>query len=648
MNQTENASPTTLLKQYFQQKFLLFDGAIGTQLYAEGVLLNRSFEEQNIRNPDLVSSIHRRYIQAGADILTTNTFSANRFRLANFGLESDVVALNQAGLSLLRAVLRSTYPHEYEGKITKIRHLVAASVGPCFLPKQLWQENKKAQVEAAFSEQLEALCQGGPAEQPDIILAETFSHREELETLFRAYGKLHQKLAVAPALILGLTIGEQGVSASGFAWADFVQRFGTCEEVAALLLNCGLGPAQLFHFTEKNIHSCPKPLVLRPNAGYPQESNGRMVYLTTPEYFTLYGKRFHQIGVAAYGGCCGTRPEHIEECAKLLSSLNHQYLEILPSKDIPKQEKIDPIPLGKRSRWGAKLAAGELVSSIELLPPRTPVYGRLLRNAQQCHQAGVDAINIPDGPRASTRISPLLSAIEIEQKVGIETILHYTCRDRNLIGIQADLLGGYASGLRNLLAVTGDPPKLGDYPDSSGVFDIDAIGLTQALQKLKKGQDIGSSFLKKSVSYAVGVALNPMALNLEQEVKRYVEKVAAGADFAITQPIFAAEALLQCLELCQNSLDQAGLASIPVIVGIWPLASYKNAEFLANEVPGIVIPAQAIKRMARHSTKEAGLTEGVAIARDIWQALKSYGGPIQGLQVSAPFGHIQSAIDVLQ
>ena len=340
-------------------------------------------------------------------------------------------------------------------------------------------------------------------------------------------------------------------------------------------------------------------------------------------------------------------PEHIEECAKLLSSLNHQYLEIVPTNEVPEQEKIEPIPLAERSRWGAKLSAGELVSSIELLPPRSPVYGRLLRNAKQCYEAGVDAINIPDGPRASTRISPLLSAIEIEQKVGIETILHYTCRDRNLIGIQADLLGGYASGLRNVLAVTGDPPKLGDYPDSSGVFDIDAIGLTQVLQKLKKGQDIGSSFLNKSVAYTVGVALNPMALNLEHEVKRYVEKVAAGADFTITQPIFATETFLHCLELCQIALEQAGLTAIPIVVGIWPLASYKNAEFLANEVPGIMIPPQAMERMSRHKTKEAGLKEGVAIARDIWQDLKNYGWPVQGVQVSAPFGHIESAINVL-
>ena len=414
------------------------------------------------------------------------------------------------------------------------------------------------------------------------------------------------------------------------------------------MLNCSLGPAQSFDFVEQHLPSCPKPLIVRPNAGYPQESNGRMVYLTTPEYFTLYGKRFYQIGAAAYGGCCGTQPQHITECAKLLRSLNHKSVEILPSSTQNKREILEPIPLAQRSRWGAKLQAGELVYSIELLPPRTPTYARLLRNAQLCYENGIDAINIPDGPRASARISPLLSAIEIERQIGIETILHYTCRDRNLIGIQADLLGGYASGLRNLLAVTGDPPKLGDYPDSSGVFDINAIGLTQVLQKLKTGQDIGSSPLKKSIAYAVGVALNPVALNLESEVQRYVQKVAAGADFSITQPVFTTAALFRCLELCEIELNKAGLKAIPVIAGIWPLASYKNAEFLANEVPGIEIPIQAIQRMARHKDKAAGLQEGVAIAQEIWQELKSFGDPIQGIQVSAPFGCVEAALDVVK
>ncbi|WGK70324.1 bifunctional homocysteine S-methyltransferase/methylenetetrahydrofolate reductase [Candidatus Haliotispira prima] len=657
-------------EELLRERYLLFDGAIGTRLYAEGVMLNRSFEEQNISNPDLVRRVHRSYIEAGADVLTLNTFSANRFRLAEFGLEKDVAKINREGLALLRSELDRAYPDEKGAAQPK--HLVAASIGPCLTPSQLWQEGLGPQgpgqenqgaltgpvesveaVEAAFTEQLEALCLPGQESGsdpgfrgPDLLLAETFSHARELEALYRAYCNLAKKQALPP-LALGLTIGEQGLSASGFSWADFVLRYGACEEVCALMLNCGLGPAHLFHFVEQNIGRCPKPLLLRPNAGYPQESNGRTVYLTTPEYFTLYGKRFRQIGAAAYGGCCGTRPEHIAECAKLLRSLNHQHIEILPCSELPEEELPEPVPLAERSRWGEGLASGRLVSSVELLPPRTPVYGRLLRHAQQCHEANIDAINIPDGPRASARISPLLSAIEIEQKVGIETILHYTCRDRNLLGIQADLLGGYASGLRNVLAVTGDPPKLGDYPDSSGVFDIDAIGLTQALEKLKQGRDIGSGLLKKSAAYAVGVALNPVALNLESEIERYVRKVAAGADFAITQPVFAPETLLHCLKLCDGALAKAGLAPIPVIVGIWPLAGYKNAEFLANEVPGVEIPPAAMERMSRHSDKEAGLREGVALAREVWQELKTCGPPIQGVQVSAPFGRVEAALDVI-
>ncbi len=697
MKQTVNPASIRSQSRFVRllsRQFLLFDGAIGTQLYAEGVLLKSSFEGQNLSNPELVRRVHRSYIEARADVLTTNTFSANRFRLASFGLEDQVLRINRQGLALLHQELQRAYPQETGQQETGSRDsetaqcseaqstpLVAASIGPCLTSCQLWQEGQRGKVEEAFAEQLAALCLPLPEDvrssspdpapdgwqPPDLLLGETFSHAQELDALYRAYCRLAQQHSTEPGvppfppLVLGLTVGEQGLSATGFSWEDFVHRYGACDEVVALMLNCGLGPAQLFHFAQQQIRSCPKPLILRPNAGYPEESNGRTVYLTTPEYFTLYGKRFHQIGAAAYGGCCGTRPEHIAECARLLRSLNHQHIEILPSRSLPEQELLKVRPLAERSRWGAKLAAGELISSVELLPPRTPVYSKLLRNARQCCEAGVDAINIPDGPRASARISPLLSAIEIEQKVGIETILHYTCRDRNLLGIQGDLLGGYASGLRNLLAVTGDPPKLGDYPSSSGVFDVDAIGLVQALQKLKQGQDIGSSSLKKSISYTVGVALNPVALNPELEVQRYVAKVAAGADFAITQPVFVPETLLHFLGLCDAALAAAKLTPIPVVLGIWPLASYKNAEFLANEVPGVEIPAEALERMAQHNgkegdveSKEAGLQEGVALARETWEKLQTRcsqrnpeESPIAGVQVSAPFGRVDAALAVI-
>ena len=649
------------LQELLKQKFVLFDGAIGTQLYDRGVLLHRSFEEQNLIDPERVRSVHRSYIKAGADILTSNTFAANRFRLASFGLEDQVAAINRAGLSLLRSELRcaeETAKDDPKNK-SQNKHLVAASVGPCLRPEQLWQEAQRSAVEAAFAEQIEALClpikseknkdrETGEnwEERPDLILGETFSHGEEIDALYRAYYRIAQKVDLPP-LVLGLSVGESGLSASGFSWAQFVQRYGDCKDICALMLNCSLGPAQLFAFVEPHIQGCPKPLVVRPNAGYPQESAGRMVYVTTPEYFTLYGKRFRQIGAAAYGGCCGTGPQHIAECARLLRSLHRQNIAISPAQPFEEKARILAVPLSERSRWGAKLAKGECVSSIELLPPRTPFYSALVRKAQQCEAAGIDAINIPDGPRASARISPLLSALEIEAKAKIETILHYTCRDRNLLGIQADLLGAHASGLRNLLAVTGDPPKLGDYPNSSGVFDLDAIGLAKLLQKLKHGQDIASSPLKKSVSYVVGVALNPVSLNLAHEVERFVQKVASGADFAITQPVFEAKTLLHCLDLCSVALAGAGLAQIPIVVGIWPLASYRNAEFLANEVPGIEIPRSTMARMAACQGKEEELQMGVALAHETWQELQNYGKPIQGVQVSAPFGRLDAALQVL-
>ena len=642
-------NPLSFLQEFLKQKFVLFDGAIGTQLYDRGVLLHRSFEEQNLIDPERVRSVHRSYIEAGADILTSNTFAANRFRLAGFGLEDQVAPINRTGLSLLRSELRSAYPKEYSGKNNPREHLVAASIGPCLRPEQLWQEKQRAAVEAAFAEQLQALCVPTESrdERPDLLLAETFSHAEELSALYCAYRSLAGADPALPPLVLGLSVGESGLSASGFSWIEFVRRYGACEDICAFLLNCSLGPAQLFAFAQQHIQDCPKPLIVRPNAGYPQESAGRMVYLTTPEYFCLYGKRFRQIGAAAYGGCCGTKPEHIAECARLLRSLNRQQIVASPSRELVQKPVLEAVPLAERSLWGEKLAKGECVCSVELLPPRTPFYGGLLRKAEQCRAAGIDAINIPDGPRASARISPLLSALEIEAKAGIETILHYTCRDRNLLGIQADLLGAHASGLRNLLAVTGDPPKLGDYPNSSGVFDLDAIGLARLLQKLKHGQDIASSPLKKSVSYVVGVALNPVSLNLALEVERFVQKVAAGADFAITQPVFDAKALLHCLDVCAAALAREGLAQIPIVAGIWPLASYRNAEFLANEVPGIEIPRAAMARMAECRSKEEELQVGVALSRETWCELQSYGMPSQGIQVSAPFGRLDAALQVL-
>ncbi|MBI5418454.1 MAG: bifunctional homocysteine S-methyltransferase/methylenetetrahydrofolate reductase [Deltaproteobacteria bacterium] len=596
---------------------LLFDGAMGTMIYERGIFINTCYDDLCLGNPKLISQIHKEYVEAGADVIETNTFGANRIMLRPYGLADKAEAINRQAVRLAReAAGDSVY--------------VAAAVGPCIRPDQIMPDEHVAEVESAFAEQLAALA----AEGVDLVVLETFTNLKELQLAARTARRL--RLPVLASFVLN----ERGETAVGTRAETMIQALSSDESVDIVGINCGTGPAGVFDALQVVLPLTSKPFVVMPNAGLPRDVAGRMIYLTSPEYFTEYAKKFIEMGVRGVGGCCGTTPAHIRMAARAIKALSgvKKHVKLRP---LARQESlVHVVPPEKKSRLARKLLSGEKVASVEIVPPRSCDLSEMLRKVRACAGAGVDAINIPDGPRASARISPMIAALTILKEVGVEPILHYCCRDRNLIGMQSDLLGGYAAGLANFLIITGDPPKLGDYPDVTGVFDVDAIGLTQVAANLNRGFDIGGNPISPPTGIFIGVGANPCAVDLEREIDRYFRKIEAGAEFAITQPVFDTEALFRFLDRVERHHRR-----IPVIAGVWPLVSYKNAEFMNNEVPGVVVPREVLDRMARCRTREEGHRVGIDIARKIVAQISPR---VCGFQVSAPLGNVETALAVLK
>jgi homocysteine S-methyltransferase len=595
---------------------LLFDGAMGTMIYERGVFINTCYDELCLSNPKLISQIHREYVEAGADVIETNTFGANRIMLRPFGLSDKAEAINRQAVRLAReAAGDSVY--------------VAAAVGPCLRPDQIIPEERVAEVEAAFAEQLGALS----AEGVDLVVFETFTHLKELQVGARTAKRLG--LPVLASFVLN----ERVETAVGTKAEAIARTLSADENVDLVGINCGVGPAGAFEALQAILPVTTKPVVVMPNAGLPRDIAGRMIYLTSPEYFTEYAKKYIEMGVRGVGGCCGTRPAHIRTASRAVKSLSGVKKHVKVRAYAQQEPLVHVVPTRKKSRLAGKLFTGEKATSVEIVPPRSCDMTEMLAKVRRCAEAGVDAINIPDGPRASARISPMIAALTLHREVGIEPILHYCCRDRNLIGMQSDLLGGYAAGIANFLIITGDPPKLGDYPDVTGVFDVDAIGLTQVAANLNRGYDIGGNPISPPTGILIGVGANPCAVELEREIDRYFRKIDAGAEFAITQPVFDVDALLRFLDRVEQHPRR-----IPVIAGIWPLISYKNAEFMNNEVPGVVVPREVLDRMARCRSKEEGHRVGIEIARKIIEQISPR---VSGFQVSAPLGNVETALAVL-
>jgi homocysteine S-methyltransferase len=609
-------------------RVIVFDGAMGTMLYAKGVYINQCYDELNTRAPELVREVHDAYVRAGAQVLETNSFGANRVKLAQHGLEAHVAEFNRNAARIAR---------EAGGE----RALVAGAVGPLGIRIEPFGPTSREEARAHFREQMGALRDGGA----DCFIIETMSDLAEMEQAILAARDVDPKMPV----IAQMTIGPDGMSAFGASPEDIARALdGWGADIIGL--NCSVGPQTILEAIEKMAPLTTRKLSAQPNAGMPRDVSGRQMYMASPDYMASYSRHLLHAGAKVIGGCCGTTPEHISAMVAGIKGLNVRESGVgsrprtvgavdsrLPT---PELKGAEPVPFAERSGWARRLAAGEFVTSVEIVPPRGVDATKMLEAVSALKQAGVHAVNVPDGPRAQSRMGALMTSLLIEQRVGIETITHYCCRDRNLLGMLSDLLGASAMGLRNLLLITGDPPKMGPYPDATAVFDIDAIGLTNLVSRLNHGLDPGGHDIGTPTSFAIGVGVNPAAIDAAHELKRFTYKVEAGAEFAVTQPVFDAAQLERFLASIERT-------RIPVVAGIWPLVSARNAEFLANEVPGVVVPDEIVARMRRanEKSKEHAAAEGTAIAREMLARVR---GAVQGVQVSAPFGRAELAIAVIR
>jgi homocysteine S-methyltransferase len=596
----------------------VFDGAMGTLLYGRGVFVNVCYDELNRRRPELVRQIHDEYVAAGAEILETNTFGANPVKLSSYGLAEQTEEINRAAAELAQAA-------------AGIRASVAGAIGPLGIRIEPWGPTAREEAVTFFGRQVNGLLEGGV----DGFVLETFSDMSEIGCAVAAVRGLTDLPIIAQ-----MTVGPSGKTAYGND-ATLIARELTELGVDVVGLNCSVGPAVMLDAIEEMAEATDLPLIAQPNAGLPRTVRDRKMYLASPEYMAQYAKRMIDAGVRFVGGCCGTTPDHTKQIRRAVASLQpKRVVTAEPVAEAGVDAATEAVPLDVRSAWGRKLARGEPVVSVEIIPPRGWDRAALVEPARRLKVAGVDTLAIVDNPRSLSRMSALSAALIVEHEVGIESLVHYTCRDRNMLGMISDLLGAAAAGIRNVLVVSGEPLLQGPYPDATAVFDIDSIGMTHVMNGLNRGIDPGGNSIGAPTEFVQGVAANPGAVDQEREVERYRYKIEAGADFAVTQPIFDPEAL-------ERFLDRLGNGSIPVIAGIWPFLSLRNAEFLAYEVPGVVVPDEIVERMrgAQESGPDAALEEGVLIALEMIEAVRP---SVQGYHLSAPSRRVDVALRVLR
>jgi homocysteine S-methyltransferase len=603
-----------------KQSPVLCDGAMGTLLYAKGIFINRSYDELNLSQPDLIRGIHHEYLQAGAEIIETNTFGGNSFRLGRHSLADKVRDVNRAGVRLAREAAKS------------FDVWVAGSVGPLGTRIEPLGRTSFQEAREAFRQQIETLVEGGV----DLLILETFGYLEEIHQAMLAARDVSKTLPI----VAQVTIDEDGNCLDGSDPQTFVSKL---EEWGADVIgcNCSVGPVAMLDAMEKVRAATSLPLAAQPNAGIPRSVEGRNIYLCSPEYMASYARKFVAAGVRLVGGCCGTTPEHIRvmKSALRVGEARGKAAAAHVAGGHSTPEAIATVALENRSLLGAKLARGEFVTMVEIVPPKGIDIAKEVEGARFLKSVGVDAVNIPDSPRASARMSNQALSLLIQREVGLDAILHYTCRDRNVLCIQSDLLGAAAVGIKNLICITGDPPKMGNYPDATAVFDVDAIGLVNIVHNLNRGLDLGGNPIGAGTGFVIGVGANPGLTDLDEEIRRFEYKVQAGAEYVVTQPVFD-------LRLLENFLERIEKANcrIPVVAGIWPLVSVRNAEFMKNELR-VSVPDAILERMARAQTPELARAEGVAIAREMLIAAKQMA---QGAQISAPQGRYNLAVDVLE
>ena len=614
---------------------LLADGAMGTMLYAAGVPLDDCFDALNLSRPDLVAAVHRSYLSAGADVIETNTFGANRYRLAAFGLEGKVREINRRGVRLAREAR----------EVGGTGALVAGSIGPTARTLAPFGTTNPTEVRDAYQEQIEALLEGGV----DLLVVETIGGVDEME---QAIGAAHDACDL-PVVAL-MTFAEDGRTLSGTEPSEVVERLAPLG-VAALGANCSVGPrdivpviAAMRRRLDEDGRAAPA-LACMPNAGWPAHVGGRVIYRSSPDYFADFARHAIEAGARLVGGCCGTTPEHTRAMRAALDAASSTCAAPERSTDgraptvqagngrHDERRGIELVPAEGPTEIAAKLGRKFLVS-VEIDPPKGLNPGKALEGARLLKDVGVDAINVADSPMARVRMSALTLCYLIQHQVGVETILHFTTRDRSLMGLQSELLGAHAVGVRNVLALTGDPPSLGDYPDSTAVYDVDSIGLVRVLARLNEGADFSGASIGRAASFTIACAVDPTRENLEEEARRLRAKLEAGAHLVMTQPIYD-------VAVWHRFLDVLGREhlTVPVLVGILPLQSSRHAEFLHNEVPGITLTEGARDRMRRAGAE--GRREGVKMAQELLAELRPHA---QGVYLMPSFGRYEVAAEVLE
>jgi homocysteine S-methyltransferase len=605
---------------------LVLDGAMGTQLYERGVLYSVCYEELNITRPELVTRVHEDYLRAGAQIIETNTFGANAMRLEKFGLQPKVRELNLAAVKLARAAAQD-------------KAFVAGAIGPSgyFLGEA--SEDDLGKVRAAVTEQTEALMEGGV----DLLLIETIRQPVELEVAIDAARRVSKGRVPIAA---NVSLDEAGFMADGTNAADIARKM---KDLGADIIgvNCSDGPMGVFAAVEQML-PIGLPVMAVPNAGLPRRVDDRLVYISTPEYFGVHARRMFKIGVKAVGGCCGTTPEHIRRIAAAARMAGAAdgggQTEVDPRERAdsidempPAHASVRPVPMGQRSKLGEKIDAKKFVVSVEVNPPIGLDLTKALAAARMLKAGGVDVINISDGARAQARMGNVAMAARIQREIGMETILHVCGRDRNLLASLAHLLAAHELGVRNLVIITGDPPKMGDFPDATPVYDLDSIGLLKLAQRLNHGVDPAGKPIGQKAEFVLATGAEPAALNYEREITRLRAKKASGAELVMTQPVYDVGVL-------RKFLDDIKPLGLPVLVGLLPLASHRNAEFLHNEVPGMQVPESVRERMRKAGTGPAARKEGVAIAREMLAAVRD---DVAGAYVMPPLERYELALEVI-
>jgi methionine synthase / methylenetetrahydrofolate reductase(NADPH) len=635
----------------------VLDGAMGTLLYARGVFVNVCYDALVLEQPELVARIHAEYAAAGAEIVETNTFGANPVKLSAYGLEEKTREINREAARLARRAAPGA--------------LVAGSVGPLGVRIEPWGPTATDEAQDYFRRQVEGLLEG----EVDGFVLETFSDVNELQAAYRAVRCLSDLPVVAQ-----MTIG-----------ADLRTTYGTEPETLAVELdalgaevvglNCSVGPAIILDALDVMGQRTALPLAAQPNAGLPRPVGDRRIYMASPDYMAQYARRLMDMGARFVGGCCGTTPDHIRRLADTVRSVQPRNSVVAvrfpaEEKEVAKASErvsagsdvsaapgtqaapgaqaappappaegarelggVPPVPTERRSVFGAALVRGEFMKTMELLPPRGWDPAGMVTAAREARDAGVHAVSLVDSPRGRSRMGAIAAGLLVQQQAGVEAVVHYSCRDRNMMGMISDLLGAAAGGIRNLLLVSGDPPAQVHYPPSTAVFDIDSIGLTNVVHGLNRGLDPGENSIGAPTRFVMGVAANPGAVDLEREESRFMWKVKAGADFAITQPVFDVKAL-------ERFLERVARWPLPILAAVWPLRSVREAEFLANEVPGVIVPEGVIQRLRDVEGRgpEAVKEEGLAVARETLSAVAPL---VRGIHLHTPGGEVERALAVL-